>query len=296
VLRLKLIDRLQSFNSYAAPFRILLFLITLLALWLPIAAPLYLALGEAVGVHLTILLYCGFLALIWFWGRQISGYAHPYRHHGLIFSKQNGYELLIGWGLGSMTLLLFYGLQWQLGWLAVQTTDLGIPSSLLPVLGIYFVDWLGAIAPGALTAIGVGIAEEILFRGWMLSELDQDYSPRRSLIIASLIFAILHFIKPIHVILATWSQFAGLVTLAIVLIVARRRCHGRLGMSIGLHGGLVWGYYIVNTTHWLQATGRVPEWITGIGGNPVAGMVGIGFLAAIAIGLKQIKINQEASL
>ncbi|MDX2254776.1 MAG: type II CAAX endopeptidase family protein [Pseudanabaenaceae cyanobacterium bins.39] len=293
MLRLKLADRLNYVKSLAAPFRILLFLITLLILWLPIAAPLYLTLGEPVGIHLTILLYCGFLALIWFWGRQVSGYAQPYRHHGLIFSRQNGYELLLGWGLGSITLVFFYGLQWQLGWLAVQTTNLGIPSSLLPILGIYFVDWQGAIAPGALTAIGVGIAEEILFRGWMLSELEQDYSPRRSLIIASLIFAILHFIKPLHVILATWSQFAGLVVLAIVLILARRRCHGRLGMSIGLHGGLVWGYYIVNTTHWFKPTGIVPEWITGIGGNPVAGMVGIIFLTAIAIGLRPSKLSHE---
>jgi LPXTG-motif cell wall-anchored protein len=31
----------------------------------------------------------------------------------------------------------------------------------------------------------------------------------------------------------------------------------------------------------------VPEWITGISGNPIAGVMGILFLGAIAIGLKK---------
>jgi hypothetical protein len=59
-------------------------------------------------------------------------------------------------------------------------------------------------------------------------------------------------------------------------------------MAIGLHGGLIWGYYIVNTTHWFKPTGIAPEWVTGIGGNPIAGIVGIAFLMAIAYALKKL--------
>ncbi len=280
-------DRL---NSYKAPVRIILFLLTLLVIWLPIAAPLHLIFGESVGVALTILLYCGFLGLIWFWGRKISKYAQPFRYYGLAFTGKNGRDFLFGLGLGCITLIIFCFLQVSLGWLAVQTTTWQAPLSarLLPALGVYFVDWQGAISPGLLTSVGVGFAEEMLFRGWLLSELERDYSKKTALISASLVFAILHFIKPLNVILATWSQFVGLVMLSVALVLARRRCNGRLGVSIGLHSGLVWCYYVVNTTHWLKPTGAVPEWVTGINGNPIAGVMGIAFLSAIAIGFSWV--------
>jgi len=281
----------QRLDSYPAPVRIVLFLLTLLLLWLPIAAPLHLIYGASVGVGLTILLYCGFLGLIGVWGRKVSQYPHPYRYYGLSFTKKNGLEFLCGWGLGTITLIIFYGLQVILGWLAVQTTSWQepLPARLLPMLGVYFVDWQGAIAPGMLTSLGVGFAEEVLFRGWILSELERDYSPRTALIGASLVFAILHFIKPLNLILATWSQFAGLMMMSVVLAIARRRREGRLGIAIGLHGGLVWCYYIVNTTHWLKPTGVAPEWVTGISGNPIAGIMGLLFLMAIAIGFTLLK-------
>lgn len=281
-------DRL---NSYQAPIRIILFLLTLLGLWLPIAAPMYLIWGEPVGVALTILLYCEFLGLIWWWGRKIAKYAHPFRYYGLIFTLKNGRDFLFGLGLGSATLCLFMALQVSLGWLTLQNFNwlAPLPAKLLPAIAIYFVDWQGAIVSGLLTSIGVGFAEELLFRGWILSELERDYSPKTALIAASLVFAILHFIKPLDVILATWSQFVGLVILSVALVLARRRCDGRLGVAIGLHGGLVWCYYIVNTTHLLKPTGAVPEWITGLNGNPLAGLMGIIFLSAIAIGFANFK-------
>lgn len=282
------IVNLDRLNSYPAPIRIILFLLTLLALWLPIAAPMYLIWGEAVGVALTILLYCGFLGLIWFWGRKIAKYSHPYRYYGLSFTRKNGRDFLLGLGLGCLTLIIFFGLQVILGWLAIQTVtwQQPLPDNLLPAIGVYFVDWQGAIIPGLLTSIGIGFAEELLFRGWVLSELERDYSQKNSLIICSFVFAILHFIKPLDAILATWSQFLGLFIMSMTLVLARRRCHDRLGISIGLHGGLVWCYYIVNTTHWLKPTGAVPEWVTGIHGNPIAGVIGIIFLIAIAIGFR----------
>ena len=280
-------DRL---NSYKAPVRIILFLLTLLVIWLPIAAPLHLIFGESVGVALTILLYCGFLGLIWFWGRKISKYVQPFRYYGLAFTRKNGRDFLFGLGLGCITLIIFCFLQVSLGWLAIQTTTWQSPLSakFLPAIGVYFVDWQGAILPGLLTSVGVGFAEEMLFRGWLLSELERDYSKKTALISASLVFAILHFIKPLNVILATWSQFVGLVMLSVALVLARRRCNGRLGVSIGLHSGLVWCYYVVNTTHWLKPTGAVPEWVTGINGNPIAGVMGIAFLSAIAIGFSWV--------
>lgn len=292
-----LVVNFDILNSYPAPIRIILFLLTLVLIWLPIAAPMHLIWGQSVGVALTILLYSEFLGLIWFWGRKISKYSHPFRYYGLSFIRKNGVDFLFGLGLGSATLILFMGLQMSFGWLALQTVDWQspLPTRLLPVIGVYFVDWQSAILPGLLTSTGVAFAEEMLFRGWLLSELERDYSKKTALISASLIFAILHFIKPLNVILATWSQFIGLVMLSVALVIARRRFDGRLGISIGLHGGLIWCYYIVNTTHLLKPTGIVPEWITGINGNPIAGVMGIIFLTVLAIGFQGLNKSKKAS-
>lgn len=55
-----------------------------------------------------------------------------------------------------------------------------------------------------------------------------------------------------------------------------------LGYPIGLHAGLIWGYYIVNVGGLSEYTGRVPEWVTGIDKNPLAGLMGLILLGAIA--------------
>jgi hypothetical protein len=59
--------------------------------------------------------------------------------------------------------------------------------------------------------------------------------------------------------------------------------HDRLGICIGIHGGLVWGYYILNVGNLLQYTKTVPDWITGIDGNPIAGILGLIFLYLLLV-------------
>ncbi|MEM8502332.1 MAG: hypothetical protein AAF716_04185, partial [Cyanobacteria bacterium P01_D01_bin.1] len=56
----------------------------------------------------------------------------------------------------------------------------------------------------------------------------------------------------------------------------------RLGYPIGLHAGLIWGYYIVNVGGLSDYTGRAPEWVTGIDSNPLAGLMGLILLGLIA--------------
>jgi membrane protease YdiL (CAAX protease family) len=261
--------------SYAAPVRLGLFLVTLLTIWLPIAIPIYLIWGEPTGTGLAILLYCEFIALIWWWGRNIERKARPYTYYGLVFSWQNWQECAIGIGLGVASLGLLMLLEVGLGWLIWQTGT----------------DWQQAILPGLLTSIGVGFAEELLFRGWLLTELEKDYGSGRSLVFSSSIFALLHlnFAKLAESFAAMGTQLPGLLLLGMDLVWARRSRFGRLGLAIGLHGGLVWVYYVINTTKLLVPTKAVPEWVTGIGGNPIAGVMGILFLGAIAFALHILK-------
>ncbi len=263
---------LTEIADYPVLGRLGLFLLTLLIIWLPIAITLYLIFGAASDTWIGILLYCLFVALIWFWGRKVEQKEQPYAYYGLINSRQNLTEWLTGIAVGMVSFFLLMETQVILGWQAWQPN----------------VDWIGAVLPRSIDGIGIGFAEELLFRGWLLTELEKNLNKRRSLIINSSIFAITHFIKsePLWVLIFRLPQFPGLMLLGMDLIWARRSRQGRLGLAMGLHSGLVWGYLIVSTTHWTKATGTVAEWITGIGGNPLAGMMALIFLGAIALGIK----------
>jgi membrane protease YdiL (CAAX protease family) len=267
--------KITEIANYAAPTRLGLFLAALLLIWLPIAAPIYLTWREASGTGLAILVYCEFIALIWLWGRKIEQKARPYTYYGLVFSWQNLRECIIGIGFGLVSLSLLMLTEVSLGWLSWRAG----------------VDWQGAVLPGLLTGIGAGFAEELLFRGWLLTELDKDYGKQRSLFLNSGIFALLHinFANLFASIAVVGVQLPGLILLGMDLVWAKRAHCNRLGLAIGLHGGLIWGYYIANTTKLFVPNQVVPEWVTGIGGNPLAGVMGLLFLGAIAFILGSLK-------
>ena len=49
----------------------------------------------------------------------------------------------------------------------------------------------------------------------------------------------------------------------------------------------MWGYYIVNVGNLINYTDKVPNWITGIDGNPIAGILGLSFLAVLALAMRR---------
>jgi len=263
---------------YPAPIRIIIFLLLLLLIWLPLAVPIYLWVKDSDWVSILTMagLYVEFIVLLRLWGKQVYADPNLLQRYGLILTRQNGLELLWGLGIGVTSLLALFAIEGGLGWLFWA-----IPSQTLP--------WL--IVEGLLVALGVGFAEELLFRGWLLDELQRDYSLSLALGANSALFAIAHFIRPLEAVRETWPQFAGLVMLGLVLVWAKRATGygeelGRLGLPVGLHGGLVWGYYLVNVGGWVTYSSQVPEWVTGIDGNPLAGAMGLGCLGAIAIAMQ----------
>lgn len=250
----------------------------LLALWLPVALPVYLVFKEASGIYLTILLYVLFIGLIWFWGRRVERKERPYSYYGLTGDRAFWLKLIAGWGVGFIALFLLMQLEVSLGWLRWQDTN-----------------WTSAVGSGILTGLAVGFAEELLFRGLLLTEMEKDFGVGRSLMFNSGFFAITHFLKfePLAVFLSRLVQFPGLMLLGMMLVWARRSSQNQsLGLPIGIHGGLVGSFYIVNTTEWIKPTKVIPEWVTGINGNPLAGIMGLLFLGAIALGIRlRIKLN-----
>lgn len=252
----------------------------LLLCWLPIAIPIALLVKDpnTVTIATMPLLFLGFLVLIPYWGKVVHRDRRILQTYGLNVVPQNGIELLQGGAIGLFSLLALFLVQGWLGWLNWQP---------------FSVATLRVVAEGLLVGLGTGLAEELVFRGWILDELQRDYYPRASLWANSLLYAVLHFIKPLPEAIRTFPQFPGLVLLGLALVWAKRSTSrqdrvtgpvhgGRLGLSIGIHAGLIWGYYIVGVGQLFQYSGRVPEWVTGVDKNPLAGGIGLVFLGLLA--------------
>lgn len=255
--------------QYPIPARLGIFLSILLLLWLPLAAPIYLLVSDRnlVTILTMGLLFGLFIPWLRFWNQKVYGQPQVFKSYGLERSRKNAIELLNGLTIGLFLVLILFGVEGQLGWLAWQHPKLFLPQLIIE---------------GLLSALGVGLAEELVFRGWLLDELERDYRLSGALWANAALFAVTHFLKPLSEVIRTFPQFPGLLVLGLTLVWAKRKHRGRLGISIGLHAGLVWGYYIINVGQMVRYSDRISDWITGVDRNPLAGLMGLMFLSAIA--------------
>ena len=260
---------LTKIASYPAPIRLAIFLLALLLVWLPLAVPIYFLNSDPNSVTILTmgLLFILFLILLKIWAKFVYQQPSLLKLYGLEGTRRNRIDFLNGLSLGFCFCLSLFIWEWGLGWLKFQT-----PSVTLVRL----------IAEGLLSGLGVALAEELLFRGWLLDELQRDYAPATVLWTNAIIFAILHFIKPLAEIIATFPQFPALILLGLTLVWAKRSRRNRLGICIGIHGGLVWSYYILNVGGIIKYSGQVSPLITGINGNPLAGVMGLLGLTGLA--------------
>lgn len=259
--------------SYPVPLRLASFLLVLVLLWLPIAAPInFLVTDRNLVTILTMaLLFVEFLLLLNVWGKKIYRQPQLLKIYGLVRTRQNALYLLKGLDIGLAFTLSLFTIEGILGWVIWQGNE------QLPRI----------ILEGFISALGVGFAEELVFRGWLLDELERDYDRNTALLTNGIIFASLHFLKPFSEMIRTLPSFPALLLLGLTLVWAKRGSKGRLGMSIGLHAGLVWGYYIINVGQLVKFSDRVPEWVTGIDKNPLAGVMGLIFLGILAFWMRK---------
>ncbi|NBD33239.1 MAG: CPBP family intramembrane metalloprotease, partial [Cyanobacteria bacterium] len=155
---------LTQIQSFPAPLRIGFFLILLVIFWLPVAIPVQLLLNN--DPNLVTILVMGWLFILFFIlikviGQKIYQQVAPYQKIGLSLTSRNSKEVLQGLVVALTLTFTLFALQGSLGWLNWQ-------GNALPFWRL--------ILEGALTGIGVAFAEESVFRGWLLNELEQDYS------------------------------------------------------------------------------------------------------------------------
>ena len=156
---------------------------------------------------------------------------------------------------------------------------------LIPIIGTKWGYWKGTISPDTFInaiclILGVGFAEELIFRGWLLEELKKQFGLKKAIIGQAFIFSIVHigFDLPF---LQMLSILSGLFLLGILLSLIRLKDKNSLWGCIGLHGGLV-GLWFITNNGLLEISKNSPKWLVGpgtINTNPLGGIFGISLMA-----------------
>ena len=158
---------------------------------------------------------------------------------------------------------------------------------VIPIICSKYGQWLGRLSPevllnSILLLIGVGFAEELVFRGWILEELKNQYSLKKALIFQAIIFSFVH----IGFDMPAWQMISilfGLFLLGIVLSLIRLQDNNSLWGCAGLHGGLVGIWFLINNGL-IEISKDAPIWLIGpgkINTNPLGGIYGITLLMTI---------------
>ena len=132
--------------------------------------------------------------------------------------------------------------------------------------------------------LGVGFAEELLFRGWLFGELSLLLGHQRALWLQAAIFSLVH--TRFHLIgLELLQLLVGLALFGLLLAEQRDRDQGVLWGSVGLHGGAVGGWFLLSQgVLVLESAG--PDWLLSPS-NPIGGMVGWIALLVLMLTLKR---------
>ena len=258
--------------SLPAIIKAIVFFAVWVGLWLPVAIPSAIALNwhplQPLGnkkLPLLASLYLIVPLIIW-GGMWLEG--GSFADLGLVFKSQIFISLAVGLSLGVLSIVTLFGIQRALGWIDWQHRD---DVKIHPLLSIF--------QPALLLTLFLGLwisgTEELIFRGFLQNLLVQDYSALMAAAIASLIFAAAHLLWEFR---ETFTQLPGLWVMGMVLALARVCDGGNLGLAIGLHAGWILVIASLDTAKVIAYTGRVPEWITGIKAQPLAGVTGNFFL------------------
>ena len=160
---------------------------------------------------------------------------------------------------------------------------------LIPLIRYKWASWVGTISPeillnAILLVLVVGFAEELIFRGWLLEELKNQFGLKKALICQAFLFSLVHlgfnlpFVQMISILF-------GLFLLGILLSLIRLKDDNCLWGCIGLHGGLVGLWFVINNGL-INIYNMAPIWIVGPGHvntNPLGGMYGINLLFVLLI-------------
>ena len=261
---INIVNTLRTFIEDASvPVVVITFFISWIGCWLPIAAVIAITLNwqptkplqPEQKLPLLVPLYL--LAPLVLWG--FIWLSHKsFSDYGFVGNLSLLGSLALGFGLGVFSLAIMFTCQFWLGWCYLEKSNIKLIPSILPTI--------------LLIALLVGGIEELVFRGFLFTELERDYPVWVAAAISSLIFALLHLVWEQR---ETKPQIPGLWLMGMMLVLARMADGGSLGMAWGLHAALVWAIATVDTAELITYTGKAGEWWTGKNKKPLAGAAGI---------------------
>ncbi|MCS6814216.1 MAG: CPBP family intramembrane metalloprotease [Cyanobacteria bacterium] len=240
-------------------------LLTWVLLWLPLAVPIArqvkwhppLPITPQQKIPLLVSLYL--LAPVIIWGATHWGTV-SLMDCGLIWRWSLLVNGLIGLMIGTVGVLTLFWVEASVGWISWHWNH-QVLTACLPIL---------------VLGLGVSATEEAMFRGLFQARFQQNYSLWIAGAIVSLIFAVLHLV---------WEgadnlpQLPGLWLMGMVLTLAKVVDYGHLGLAWGLHAGWIWSMATLDTAQVIAYNNTTSPWILGFGNKPLAGLMGILFLA-----------------
>ncbi len=252
----------------AGSLRISVFLLIWLLAWLPIALitayfvrwrpfqPLQISQKLA----LIASLYSIGPGLIWLMVQAQGGDLGDY---GLVWGGTLLRAIGIGLGIALGGIGLLYLSQWP--WLIWPPPAPTMPPSHPEKLR----NWL--LLP-ALIGLWIGGTEELIFRGFILTEWQQDFGKVTAAIVTSLLFALSHLVWHPR---AAIPQLPGLWLMGIVLAVACWCTNSSIGLAWGLHAGWVWGLSSLDAAQIIHYRETAPAWVIGYDRQPLASASGL---------------------
>ena len=158
---------------------------------------------------------------------------------------------------------------------------------LIPIIKGNYIIWLGGFSTNilfnaVLLTLGVGFAEELIFRAWLVEEIKLQFGIKIAVISQAIIFSMVHIKSSI----SFWNisgTLIGLFLLAIICSIIRFKNEGSLWGSIGLHGGIVGIWFVLNNGL-IKISKEAPSWLVGyINTNPLGGLYGISLLTIFTL-------------
>lgn len=218
----------------------------------------------------------GVFGSMWIAARWID--RRPFAAYGLHLNRLWWLDFWVGLGLGALLMAGIFLVEWAAGWVSIDglwRTSLGLPFGL-------------ALSLQVLIFVCVGVAEELLFRGYIVRNLAESFNtPRigaaRALVLAwllsSVLFGLAHAANPNASMISTLNIALAGIFLGLGYILT-----GELGLPIGLHitwnffQGNVFGFPVSGQTTSTTVVAIVqqgPELWTGGRFGPEAGLLGI---------------------
>jgi len=221
-----------------------------------------------------------------------------FRDFGFRLDRNWCIDLGFGLGLGAVLMTGVFAFELLAGWITVRELF------FIARADFAFWPWFGW---GFVTFLAVGIYEELVFRGYLITNLaegftwfdrvDRTAAVGIATLLTSAVFGVAHAGNPN----ATLASTIGIV-LAAVTLAAGYVLTGELAIPIGLHTtwnffqGTVYGFPVSGTTNGVSLVAieqSGPPLVTGGAFGPEAGLVGIGTIG-IGLGLTVLWVRWRA--